>query len=351
MGRDGRRRRVLNEEARSASAVRLAASGAGADADAPRYGELASIEHHPQITDYIPRRTRTVLVALGAGLSVAAGAQALVHFAEPIAEALPGVSADEVASRVAGGVAAWAAALALLLSAALGRIVFSLRRHRVGDVRGRYRVWRWITIGAVAMSVNAIVGGHELLAAAARAATGWSLTSSGAEWWLTPCILAGGWIGMRLLLEVAESRASAALVVAAAACYGLGAAGALGWSPEALGAWSGAVAGAMPLAGHTFALAALAVFARYVVLDVQGLVDHAPRRVQRPARKKAAVETDRDESPATAEPARPAIAARITPPADQEHDDDQWSDDDEGHDVRRLSKAERKRLRKQGRAA
>src|SRR5688500_6543707 len=49
MARDGRRRRVLNDEARSALSLSLAAHTQGADPDAPRYGEQASVENHPQV--------------------------------------------------------------------------------------------------------------------------------------------------------------------------------------------------------------------------------------------------------------------------------------------------------------
>ncbi len=82
LARDGRRRRFLNEEVRTASSLSLAArtSSRDADAETPRYGEQAGIEHHPQITDFVPRRKRALLVTLAAGLGVAAATQALAHF-------------------------------------------------------------------------------------------------------------------------------------------------------------------------------------------------------------------------------------------------------------------------------
>ena len=355
MARDGRRRRVLNDEARSAHLTTHSASGATDDADSPRYGELAGIEHHPQITDYIPRRKRAVLITLTAGLAMAAAAQSLTHFAVPIADAVAGLSAADVSERLAGGMTAWASALALLLSAALARIIFSLRRHRVGDVRGRYRVWRWVGVGAVALSIDSVVGAHELLAATARSATGWSLTATGVEWWLAPTVLVGGWIVVLLLLEVGESRPASAILVLATTCYGLAGAGALGWSPATLGNWADALTRVVPLVGHTLGLVALTVFARYVVLDVQGLIGHVPRRTAKKPRRTPAVEAAEPgefASTAAARP-RPSIAARITPALDDDAaEDEPWAEDDQNsQNVRPLSKAERKRLRKQGRAA
>src|SRR5690349_4352153 len=144
MARDGRRRRVLNEEVRTASGLNVARVSEAVDHDAPRYGEQASIENHPQITDYIPRRKRAVILTLLAGAATAAAAQAITRFAEPIAQAIPGVSASALVERVAHGAVAWTSAVAMLLAAMVARLMFNLRRHRVDDYAGRYRVWRWI---------------------------------------------------------------------------------------------------------------------------------------------------------------------------------------------------------------
>ena len=71
MSRGGRRRRVLNDEVRSASGLSLATYQAQhADFEAPRYAEQASVEHHPQVTDFVPRRGRAVLMTLAAGMAL-----------------------------------------------------------------------------------------------------------------------------------------------------------------------------------------------------------------------------------------------------------------------------------------
>jgi hypothetical protein len=353
MARDNRRRRVLNEEVRSASASSLGSSAAAPAADTPRYGEQASIEHHPQITDFIPRRKRAVLTTLALGAGVAAGAQLFAHNAAAVASVVPGVMPQQVARQLAEGVVAWSSAVALLLAAALARITFSLRRHRVNDVRGRYRVWRWIAGGAMLASVNAVVGFHTVFARAAAEVTGWSLTTSAAEWWLAPAALVGGWVGMRLLFEIAESRSSVAMTLLGGVAYAAAAAGALGWAPSALGAWSGALAGALPLVGHAVFLAAMMIFARYVVLDVQGLIEHKPRaaKVKKP---RAAKGPSASASATPAPAAKAAIAARTAVETwSGEGDEEEDEDNDEGD--RYMSKSDRKRLRKQqlrqGRAA
>lgn len=351
MARGGRRRRVLNEEARAASNVQATISMTGG-ADAPRYGELACIEHHPQISDYVPRRKRAVVAVLASGATTGALTLALRHGAEGIAGNVPGVNATQLAEQLAGGVVAWTSAIAMLAVAGLARLAYSLRRHRVDDVRGRYRVWKWVIGGAAALSVNAVVGVQSLVSSVALAATGWSLTASGAEWWLTPTTIVGVWIAVRLALEIAESRGSLTMMIVAAACYAAAGAGFLGWSPVWLGAWGDALTWAAPLVGHAFALAGMMWFARYVVLDVQGLIEHSPRptaetKKQPPADKAADSKAiDHSAAPATI-PARrePAAAARWQQDVEDEADDE---DESAGQ---YLSKSERKRQRKQQRRA
>jgi hypothetical protein len=346
IARDGRRRRFLTDESRNTAGAQASLAMNTVDsADAPRYGELASIEHHPQISDYVPRRKRAVLATLSGGALVAVAAEAISHGAASIAAALPGVSAEQVSAQLAGGMIAWTSAIALLAVAGLARLIFSLRRHRVDDVRGRYRVWKWIAWGGLALSINAVIGLHAIVADAATAATGWSLTVAGAEWWLAPLALIGGWIAVRLALEIAESRISLAMLVIAGTCYVVGASGALGWAPAWLGGWHGALVTAVPLVAHAFALTSMMLFARYVVLDVQGLVDHAPRPAKKPKAKKAAESTAPAAAaiiPAARREAAPAIAVRQ--PADDADEDGAEGDDVDG---RYLSKSERKRLRKQ----
>ena len=356
MARGGRRRRVLNEEARSASGASLAAfSGAPTDADAPRYSEQAGVEHHPQVTDFVPRRKRAMLITLLAGGLAAAAAQALTVFAEPIATALPGVTADQLATQIAGGLTAWFSAVALAIVYLLARLMYSLRRHRVDDYQGRYRVWRWMAFGSLVASAEAVVGAHQLVAQSAARATGWSLSASGSEWWLAPIAMAGGWIFVRMLLEVGECRSSLLMMLGAAGCYSVAAAEGLGWSPASLGPWATIGVGAAGLIGHTMLLVGMLVFARYVVLDVQGLIEHSPRpATPKEPRKKTEPTPAVKLAAATASHttgSSKTVQAPIREGAQDRWEGEQDADDDQDGATRRLSKADRKRLRKQNRAA
>ncbi len=71
LGRDSRRRRVLNEDALSASTAHLALRAVTPDEPSdgtPRYSEAAGVEHHPQVTDFVPRKFRTIGMLAAAAL-------------------------------------------------------------------------------------------------------------------------------------------------------------------------------------------------------------------------------------------------------------------------------------------
>ena len=358
--RGDRRRRVLTEESRAQSSTSpTSTSSMGAEEETPRYGAQASIENHPQITDYVPRQRRTVVLTSLLLLGATVGAAFLIQYSGASAEALPGVTANELSQQIAGGAVAWLSAALLLLTTFYLRIIYMLRRHRVDDDRGRYRVWWWASAATVLMSSNAVMGVTSLAASCLAAMTGWSLTATAAEWWIVPTALLGMWIGVRALLEMRESRVALLAGISAAACYVATFAASLGWMPSSLGEWSGAITGVLAATGHIFTFAAISLFSRHVVLDVQGLIEI-------PARKsRAAAESSEQQSEEETEtikladtdsekPNQGRKANKQSSPTvkKDEPSASQWVDGSEPESYdderpRKLSKAERKRLRKQ----
>lgn len=339
--RGGRRRRVLTEEVRAHCGPSADTLGAG-DADAPRYGEQASIENHPQITDYIPRKRRVVFAVVALIVGIAVAGQSLAGYATLLADTLPTVSADTLRDRISGGLLAWVSATVLLIAAAAARITYSLRRHRVDDQHGRYRAWRWAALGALAASVNTGVQLQDAVGRLGAEISGWSLTGGGVEWWLAPLTIIGMWVAVRILLEMKESPLALACGMLAVFCYAVSAAGTLGWTPIAAGPFQDGLTRSLPLVGHSLALASFLLFARYVVLDVQGLIEHRPAQGLRLAEQTA--------DPPAAKPASTKIKAEREPEVAAA--ESQWVDGSEPEiedqqPRRKLSKAERKRLRKQ----
>lgn len=345
ISRIGRRRRVLNEEALTASTLGIATRSredlSRMPGDTPRYGAGANIENHPQITDYVPRRYRVIALGLLVGTGLGICAELVADYAEPLSRIAGTVSPVELTAALADGLVAWVSAVALLVTACYARLVFSLRRHRVDDSRGRYRVWRLLAGVSVVLSANAFVGGHAIGARILGHLTGWSVLPGSVGWWLAPAAILGGWLLVKLIVEVFECRAAVAAYCVALAAY-LAAGVAHLWLPGWALAWQESLCRMLPMFGNLFLATGTLLFARYVVLDVQGLIEHAPS--PGPARSAAASATRKSEQVSP-------IRIDEAPAAQDGREEVAWTDGSDGgeddyEDSHSMSKADRKRLRK-----
>jgi hypothetical protein len=357
----------LNEEALSASTAHLALRASTPDEpaeDAPRYSEAAGVEHHPQVTDFLPRRYRSIGMLAFAGVAATAAVETLHQFIVPISSTY-GFATTAAFDLAASGVAAWLSAIVLLLAAATCMLIYSLRRHRVDDFKGRYRVWTAAAGACALMSLVSVAPVHRLLTAVAADYTGWTALRGDAAWW----ILAGGlpciWIAVRAWLDARESTLAAVSLAGAFALYGVAVGSYL--SAESFGSSSKEAmltCGARLLANWLLLIGVVS-YGRFVVLDVQGLI---PVRTRKPAGSKSsavtkdqAVKQSSSRSAAASTGPLHSIRAKIaeTEPAETstrwvdgtEPISEDYGDEDGDLRIRRLSKADRKRLRQQKRAA
>jgi hypothetical protein len=185
------------------------------------------------------------------------------------------------------------------------------------------------------------------------------------------------WILLRGLFDTRECRFGAALKSAGLLSYAVSLCVYLGLAPIADSQVQTLTAGVALMAGHWFVLAAVVSYSRFVVLDAQGLIAVPQRKTQKkvakspaaktasrpatdlPAVKSATTLSATGYSRATIQPAKtPADSSRWVdgsrPERDHRYDNDEEDDDDSSEGGRKLSKADRKRLRKmktEGRAA
>jgi len=342
--REGRRRRVLNEEVLSASniAVYLDSSQQVIEpGDTPRYGAGANIENHPQVTSFVPRRFRTLSLIALLGLGAGVCAEFTAYYAETLSKLVQVVSPAEITEVFANRLVAWSSAVVLLLAAGYTRLIFSLQRHRVDDYRGRYRVWRTAGWAAIALSLNAVLGGHELVSRCLGNLVEWQFLSANAGWWLVPAALLGGWLLVKLVIDASECRSALAVYLLAIACLTVAGVHSAGWSPAWSANWPDTLSRTLPLSGYTLFLVGSLLFARYVVLDVQGLIERQVPVVAATAERQ---ETQRQAADDSSVGEKEKVV---------EASDSDWVDGTQpemGYDEdsdRPLSKAERKRLRKQ----
>ncbi len=370
-GRNDRRRRVLTEEVRSASGARATLRTDAAD-DAPRYSDAAGVENHPQVTDFVPRRYSTIALLALFGAAATAVTASLQYFVLPIATS-HGMNSAAFDLTARGNLTSWLAAVVLFMASGFCVMTYSIRRHRIDDYRGRYRVWLGAGLACMVLSVNSVTGLHEVLADVLTRASGWTALRGGAAWWMALAGLPLAWIFVRVLLDVRECRIATALLTGAVACYGISGASYLGYGPVVEAQVQPIIIAGPLLLGHWLLFTAIVANARFVVLDAQGLVTVRRRttktkRAETPAAKPATSKSTSSTGASSSSHATVSISREtvqtVKTPADssrwvdgsrferERYDGDEDEESSEGD--RRLSKADRKRLRKmktEGRAA
>jgi len=382
--RGDRRRRVLNEEIKASShpvhqraSIASGSSAQGTTEPSLGYAPGAMPNAQPRITDFVPCRYRSLAACLIVGLAVLAGILALGRYAAALAT-LSGV--DSISAFQLGGVGSlstWFCSVLFGVACLLSVLIYSLRRHRIDDYRGRYRVWLWAAAGCLAMSLNAVAPMHQLLADAMTRWTGWSALPGGAVWWLGACGVAFAVFGLRLLLDVRESKLALIAAVSAMACWTLVVAMQLGWLNFAADQSRMLLVSGAMMGGALLLVMTVLCYARHVILDAQGLLPDRPaRRRKSKLEREAAISmesaddrrakrkshdrvdstrqngrgetSNRRNAMETDEDSRASKKSSATEWVDgSSPEDDPYDDDDGGRRQRKLSKSERKRLRRE----
>jgi hypothetical protein len=238
----------------------------------------------------------------------------------------------------------WLAVLSLFAAAAVAGSVKYMRRHRRDDYKGRFRAWGWLATIFTVAAWSGIVPIGSLVATFMSEATGVTLGPGGLGWWYAigclACVVVLPWA----ILPLRERGGTSVWMVLGLLAWGAAAAGT--WAPAWMGvAERGALIAAVAWsAGAAILLIAMLTAARGVIREVRGEVAVAPKAKVRKEKKEAVVEEGDDESDeATAEPSSWSETG-----SENEADDDGQTDFTDGSfgSDRRLSKAERKRLKK-----
>lgn len=383
LSRGGRRRRVLNEEMVAASgthAANASASTAQASVSAATYGEAAASENHARVSDFAPRRSGTLWFAGILGM-VGVGTLAALDYFSPALTGRFGLEPVRALNMSApGSLASWYASVVLLIASASCLLIYSLRQHKLADYRGRYRIWLWAALLGTALSVCSVTNLHSTLAALAAHFAGWTALPNHAAWWLIGGGLIYGWTGYRLLRDLWESRLArggfllTGMLLTVSLLTQLQVVTVPGYLDSHLD--SQVVALIPPvalLASEVSLLIAIAAYARFVILDADGLLvarkvfssSSASKKTLAIAKgttaKESAKET-RETSFTTAKQTtrstsdttkrrvakaapKPAVASRTIEWTDGSTPDSDYGDD--RPQKRKLSKSERKSLRKQ----
>ena len=179
-----------------------------------------------------------------------------------------------------------------------------------------------------------------------------------------------------MLLDVKECRLAGVIVIGAIACYATSAVSHFGVIPQSDQETASIITGATMLFGHWLLFASVITYARFVILDAQGLVSIRKPAAKSSKAKQKVVKSGKAVSETTSSESQPSVLSVVNYTREKAaqaaaENDDRWvdgrkperksystyGDDEEEEDSSsgsKLSKSDRKRLRKlkaQNRAA
>ncbi len=237
----------------------------------PNYGNASFLNEQLRLTDLIPRRLITILVLFALGLAMAGGLETLYAWMGglTLAEGKP-IAAFDLGGE--GSLADWFNSITLFLAATIALIVYTVRRHRTDDYQGHYRVWLWASACCLLMSVDVGASLHEGFSRMMVAVTGTSLWGDGDIWWVIAYCFIIGAVGTRVLVDVRRCRLCVLALLATAACYLAAVATLLGLLKVENPARAIMLVGGAEMVGNLSLLLAVTLYARFVILDAEGLL-------------------------------------------------------------------------------
>ncbi len=345
------------------------------------------MDEQARLTDLIPRSLWVYAVALVLGLGVVAGLEWLYAYASPrLAPFTTDGSVEAFDLDGEGTIAVWFSSTTLTVAAFVAYIVYTVRRHRRDDYHGVYRIWLWASACWLLMSFDETASLHEGFKAMMVHLTGHTLMGDGSLWWAIPYFFLLGAVGIRLLIDMRECWLSRGCFVIVAGCYAVGVAAQLDWLLPQSGARGIMLEEGAEMVGDWMLLLAMALHARHVILDAEGLLPprkqaaspsrstvasapqgqsdedeeasalglgrqltvHPPHGVPRPAGLLAPVAASRPVQATTAFQPRPTPPLTVSASAgdDEEEDEDEEEEPLQSPVGRKLTKAEKKALRR-----
>jgi hypothetical protein len=331
------------------------------EGDGRVYPDSALAQRQSPLTSLLPQRALTlVALFLGGGLAITGIELLYARFFTGLPEPFhASLAVFDLTAR--GNIAHWFASLTLVIGAITSSLVYLIRRHRLDDYRGRYRIWQWATAFFVIGSFDAATGAHAIFQPAMIQLTGTKLLGDGAVWSVLLVGLAVTACFVRLAIEVRSSRLSTTFLCAAAGSY-------IGFVVTnfhpALGAAElirVVASSATLLAGHFCLVYAVTLYGRHVYQEAQGTRrasrtkpvvsnESKPKKTRVKSRRRSEVVGSKNvrvdsahEKPTTE--SAPAAVPTISKKSIQKTVS-AVADDSSTDNSRPMSKAERRRLRK-----
>ncbi len=319
---DNRRRRVLYDEAvQNASAPLAGASGDAAQSKRRRSNNyVARRSQQLKTSDLIPIRWLTYGLIAAGSLATIGILNALQWIASIPGDVIDPFTRQAFSLTGPNSIASWCSAVGFILASLFGLQIFAMRRHRRDDYRGTYRVWLVLCSIFVIASLQCIVP-LERIGATLLAKTIRSPVFVPGEFGIVGLKLAFlAAVFVRMVIEIRHSRSATCLLVVTFLTFAFAAALEVPIVAQALVPDAHYITDNLFLFGCFALLNSVIAYSRYVSLDVQGRL---ARRLNR-SRKRSGRKGNQRDRRRTA-----AATSRQTSPVDDESEE-KWSDSEEG---------------------
>ncbi len=276
--REERRRRLLNnddalgkvsvDQTETASARRARLETRMSN---QRYAKTAQYPEQTRLVDLVPESWVAICLWFLAGLLVIVGLEGLYHWMPRVAHATTDgrVAAFDLDGE--GSLAATFSSFQLLMAAAFSLVVYHLRRHRLDDYHGRYRIWIWGAVCWTVMAIDESGSLHEGFKELMVYLTGHRLFGDGSVWWVAAYGLVLSVVGLRLMMDMLEYPVSAATLVLSGVVLVVAVISQLDLFMPESGARGVMVEEGLEMLGNQLLLLALAMHTRFLVRDIKGL--------------------------------------------------------------------------------
>ena len=300
--RDDRRRRLLTEDRSTADGPGVALTASSTSRVGPQpvhqsehYGDAEFLGQQPGLFDLAPWRLISFALFFVAGLALIAGLEALYAWSPALAAktAAGRITALELGAK--GSLGVWFSSLVLLAASLVAVVIYTVRRHRMDDYHGRYRIWLWAAMCWFLLATDMSASLHDGFRDLMILLSGARLMGDGSIWWLIGYGLLLGAIGSRLLIDMWTCRLSSAAMVLAGGCYIVALLPRFGLLSLGEGIQGVMFQQGAAMGGHWLLLLAMGLHARHVLLDAEGHLPRRPAKVKKkkPVRKK---EPEKDDS-------------------------------------------------------
>lgn len=277
------------------------------DAPSSAYAAVVRFDCQRRVLDLLPRRPLAIAWFLFAALLLIGLVELLHVGSQSMAVVLDSEDVRALNLDRPHNVSHWLSSMLLGVGSLMAVLIYSLRRHRVDDYHGRYRVWLWTALGCMLVSLAEASDLVRLVHAACRHLAEMCSVADSVIWPASVGTLLTA-AAIRLFVEVRRCRLAASTLVASAGCFLIAAAVEHDLFVEFTLSNKPLVERGSWLVGYVLVLATFLWYARHVLLEIEGVVALAPAKRRRP--KARASSSSRPEKSSTESAPKPSLHLR-----------------------------------------